>query len=213
MVAGSGGTAPYVFSLDGGASQASTTFSDLSAGSYTITITDADGCTSSVIATLTASEGAITLALTTTDSECGNDIGTITASAAGGDGDYMFSLDGGTEQASGLFTQVSSGSHTVAVSDGAECTSSNEVLISSGTSWADDIMPIINANCAVSGCHNGDNGSSRNWTVLSNVQNSASNIKTRTGTKTMPPASSGKSLTDAEIELIACWVDDGAQEN
>ena len=86
----------------------------------------------------------------------------------------------------------------------------NSTDTANGTSWASDVMPIIDNNCAISGCHNGDNSSIPNWTVFSNVQANASNIKTRTGNKTMPRTGS---LTDAEIELIACWVDDGALDN
>jgi hypothetical protein len=41
-----GGTGPYTFRLNGGAFQASNIFSGLSAGSYLITVKDANGCTS-----------------------------------------------------------------------------------------------------------------------------------------------------------------------
>ncbi|GIV22858.1 MAG: hypothetical protein KatS3mg025_0517 [Bacteroidia bacterium] len=51
VVAGSG-TAPYEYSLNGGPYQASATFTGLSAGSYTVTVRDANGCTISQVVTV-----------------------------------------------------------------------------------------------------------------------------------------------------------------
>lgn len=51
-VSGSGGTAPYQFKLNNGSYQSSGTFTGLAGGSYTVWITDANGCTSSQIATV-----------------------------------------------------------------------------------------------------------------------------------------------------------------
>ncbi len=212
-VTGSGGTAPYEFSIDNITFQSSTTFTDVAAGNYTITIRDTNGCSSTVTTSLSAGPDGITVTLETSDAECGNASGSITASAVGGDSNYTFALDGGTAQASGDFTNVSNGSHSVVVTDGTGCTVTKDVIVSSGTSWARDIKPIIDSNCAVSGCHNGDNTSIPNWTVFSNVQSRASDIKARTGDRSMPRAGSGLTLTDDEIELIACWVDDGANNN
>ena len=42
-----GGNTPYSYALNGGASQSSSTFNGLAAGTYTVTVTDATGCTSS----------------------------------------------------------------------------------------------------------------------------------------------------------------------
>jgi gliding motility-associated-like protein len=42
-----GGTAPYMYSLNGGSAQSAGTFAPLSQGAYTVVITDALGCTSS----------------------------------------------------------------------------------------------------------------------------------------------------------------------
>lgn len=44
-VAASGGAAPYTYSLGGAAFQSTATFSNLNAGTYTITAKDANGCT------------------------------------------------------------------------------------------------------------------------------------------------------------------------
>ncbi len=212
-VTGSGGTAPYTFSINETDFQDGTTFSDLSAGSFTVTVMDADGCTATTTATLTEQGDAVIVSLTATDSDCGNPIGTITATASGGDGTYTFSLDGGSTQGSGDFSGVSSGSHDVTVIDGTGCSTTESIVVSSGTSWSSQISSILSSNCAVSGCHNGDNGANRNWTVFSNVQSNASSIKSRTEAGTMPPAGSGQSLSASEIALIACWVDDGAPQN
>jgi hypothetical protein len=43
-VTATGGTAPYTFSLNGGAFQSVTTFSNLNAGTYNIAVKDANGC-------------------------------------------------------------------------------------------------------------------------------------------------------------------------
>ncbi len=49
VVGTSGGTAPYLYSLDGGTNtQSSTTFSGLTAGAYIVTVIDANGCTGTI---------------------------------------------------------------------------------------------------------------------------------------------------------------------
>ncbi len=79
-------------------------------------------------------------------------------------------------------------------------------------SYASDIRPILDANCQVSGCH-GSNASLPSWATYENVSANASLIKSKTSDKIMPPPSSGGSLTDEQIQLIADWVDEGALNN
>ena len=43
-VEASGGTTPYLYSIDGGSTQSSGTFNDLSAGAHDVSVTDANGC-------------------------------------------------------------------------------------------------------------------------------------------------------------------------
>jgi hypothetical protein len=76
-------------------------------------------------------------------------------------------------------------------------------------SFANDILPLINANCQISGCH-GDSGGIPSWSSYDNIFARASAIKTRTGNGTMPP---GGGLTTEQIQMIADWVDDGAPNN
>lgn len=206
-----GGTSPYSYSLDDGDFQSSGDFSNLAAKNYTAIVMDADGCTFQGTFNLTAGPNGITLSLDKTNSECSSNTGTITVDASGGDGSFTYSLDGGSAQESNLFDNVGVGDHDIKVEDGTGCTTTTSIYVSSNVSLTDDIMPLLERECTFSGCHNGDNGSSRNWTVKSNVRSKASEIKSRTQSGAMP-RDPGE-LTQAEIDMIACWVDDGALDN
>jgi len=89
------------------------------AGSYTVTGTDVNGCTaqSTVVITQVTLSGNVTR---TNVTGCfGNTNGTITISGVtGGSGTYEYSIDGGNNwQLSGLFTNLSAGTYTVQVRD------------------------------------------------------------------------------------------------
>ncbi len=211
--AGMGGTTPYMFSIDGMNFQSSSVFSNVAAGSYTITISDANGCTAQVNANLAPGEGAITVDFETTNSGCDDPTGSVTVIATGGDGNYTYSIDGGVIQNENLFENLINGLHRVTVSDSEGCSATKFVNVISGVSWMNEIMPIFDVNCTISGCHNGDNENIPNFLVFSTVQSFAGAIKSNTGDGFMPRASSGLTLTEDEIELIACWVDDGAPNN
>ena len=138
--------------------------------------------------------------------------------ATGGDGSFTYSIDGGGDQATNAFENVGPGDYVLEVTDGTGCTATTSVKITTSISLSGDIMPILQANCLGTssgggGCHNGDNGADRNWTEKDNVIAKAENIKTRTQNGSMPQAGSGQSLTSEEIDMIACWVDDGALDN
>ncbi|HEY0654671.1 MAG TPA: hypothetical protein VGD65_16155 [Chryseosolibacter sp.] len=77
------------------------------------------------------------------------------------------------------------------------------------TSWQNDILPIIEKSCAVSGCHDGI--SRRDWTNYAEVKRYAAAFKQRTQDRSMP--FDGPPLTQEQIDVIGCWVDSGAHEN
>ena len=80
-----------------------------------------------------------------------------------------------------------------------------------GITFNAHIQPIINTNCAVSGCHI-QGQQYPPLTSYDEVFAVRDRVKKQTSTGSMPPASSGRSLTKAEIDMIACWVDDGGPE-
>ncbi|MGK7392406.1 MAG: hypothetical protein ACNS60_18775 [Candidatus Cyclobacteriaceae bacterium M2_1C_046] len=213
-----GGTGPYEFKLHDASFlevrplQPSGTFDALQSGSYLATVVDDNGC--EVAIEFQILQGTSSLAFNSTSSTssgCETSNATITVDATG-DGNLQFKLNEGNFTTNNIFENVAAGEHTVTITDDSGCTATKQVKVHSGVSYDTQVKPILINNCAISGCHDGSNGASRNWTVFSNVQDKAENIKTRTSNGTMPPEGNG-TLTQEQIDLIACWVDDGALNN
>jgi len=208
IVAAEGGEKPYMFSLDGVTYQPDSTFSNLAAGNYSIRVMDALGCTASVDFNLESEPTGIILNLSSTKTICGEASGSIEASASGGTGTFMYSLNGSGFSASGSFVNLPQGTYEVVVKDEENCLVTREISIVTTTRLETDIMPIIQKDCAISGCHNGSR-SPRLTTPQEVIQN-ATRIKSETQAGSMPR---NRTLSQREIDLIACWVDDGAPNN
>ena len=146
---------------------------------------------------------------TATPSACGDATSTIEVTATGGDGPYMYKLDEGTPQASNVFENVEPGLYQVIVTDANECIEAIAQVVMSTTSYANDIAPIMMNSCATTGCHDGST-SLPDFRSLAVVQANAGAIKSVTQSGFMPRNST---LPQSEIDLIACWVNDGALDN
>ncbi|QHL87503.1 T9SS type B sorting domain-containing protein [Nibribacter ruber] len=125
-----GGTAPYLYSLDGGAYQATPSFQDLLAGTHTVMVKDANGCTTSKSIVLENISGPSNLVFSTVSSTCGNSNGSLTVtSTVGGTVPYQYSVDGINFQASTTFTGLAAGTHTVTVKDTNGCSFKKAVTV------------------------------------------------------------------------------------
>ena len=202
----SGGIEPYTFALQDGTTNNTGIFESLSAGTYTVVVIDDKGCSSEVSADIQNIDG-VNISITTENTECGSNEGQIAVTATGGVEPYSFALSNSATNDNGSFTGLSSGEYTVVVNDAEGCEISQNVLIESGVVFA-QVRTIITTNCAVSKCHDGS--ISPDLRNDQTVQDRASRIQSRTGGRSMPPRSSGRSLSDTEIQEIACWVEDGA---
>jgi gliding motility-associated-like protein len=122
-VAGSGGTAPYQYSIDGVTYQASGTFGSLTAGSYTVTVKDNNGCTTSVPVIITEPT-VLTMNSVVTDITCnGSPTGQIDITASGGTAPYQYSIDNGTTfSPTGTFTGLTANTYNLVVKDANNCT-------------------------------------------------------------------------------------------
>jgi len=119
-VNGNGGTGSYLYSINSGPNQVSPTFTGLGTGSYTIVVTDVNGCTSNVTTTLTQPTS-ITATPVITNVTCnGGSNGQITLVVAGGTGPYTYLWsNGGTTNP---LTGLTAGTYSVIVTDVNGCT-------------------------------------------------------------------------------------------
>ena len=125
----SGGTGPYMYSWSNG----STThdISNLAGGSYTGTVTDVLGCTSSASVTITQ-PSAFSITTTSTDEMMGMD-GTATVTVTGGTPSYMYYwMPGGATTPS--ITGLAAGTYSVTVLDANGCGDTLEVMVGSQAS-------------------------------------------------------------------------------
>jgi hypothetical protein len=143
-----------------------------------------------------------------TSTECGLPNGVIEVFSSGGLGNKSYFLNDGPAQKSGVFHSLRPGIYSVKVMDSLYCSRAVSVHISSGISFKESIRPILEHSCIVSTCHDGSGSISFN--VFANIKKSAADIKGLTQARVMPKVGS---LTNDEIEQIACWVDDGALFN
>ncbi len=116
--AASGGTSPYLFQWSNG--DTDETLENVPAGTYTLTLVDANGCTA--VSTATVNEGAaLDLSAEVEDAGCaGAPTGSITLSVSGGTSPYIFAWSNGdtTQDLAG----IPAGTYTVTVTDAEGCT-------------------------------------------------------------------------------------------
>jgi hypothetical protein len=145
----SGGTSPYIFSIDGGATfQPSNTFSNLPAGSYTGIVQDANGCEEEIDITLTDNTGC-SVVVTANPTAMPMCYGACSGAFqymyndANNNSPYLIELTqgGATLQTAtnnlsnggGTFTNLCAGVYYVEVTDAQGCTGSYPITISQPT--------------------------------------------------------------------------------
>lgn len=120
----SGGTAPYTITINTGASMVGGSFIGLNAGTYTITLKDANNCSTTKSVTITAFVPVTFTTAVVANSSCTPN-GYITVTAKGGSAPYSYSKDGGVNwQASNVLGSLSPGVYSIKVKDANACLSS-----------------------------------------------------------------------------------------
>jgi len=210
-VSATGGWEPYTFKL-GERLQSSPIFMSVEPGVYTVALRDNYGCEIFIGNISVLAEGLEFSTEVEEDTECLSDNGTITIDITEGNPPYQFAIDGGSFDDINFFEGLHFGNHEIRARDVNSCIVNLNVTVPrglTGTSWSTQIKPIMEKSCATTGCHNGI--SRPDLRIYANAKKYSFQIKTLTADRSMP--FDGPPLQQSEIDLIACWVDDGVLEN
>ncbi len=153
-----GGTSAYSYAWSNGSTTQDIT--GVVAGTYVVTVTDANGCTAAN-STAVTQPTAITVSPAVTPATCGNADGAITLTVSGGAGGYTYNWGGGitTQNRSGLLA----GTYAVTVTDASSCTASASIAVSQTGTGITLSSVVTNVTC------NAGNNGAINLTVTGGV--------------------------------------------
>jgi len=142
----SGGTAPYTFSWNTGGTSATET--GLGAATYSVTITDQNGCTDSASVTLTEPTALVASAFVTGTLDCNGDTdGQVTGSPSGGTAPYTYNWN--TGETAATETSLGAGTYSVTITDNNGCTDSASVTITEPV--AISALAVVDSNVTCNG--------------------------------------------------------------
>ncbi|NBB23444.1 hypothetical protein GVN20_29100, partial [Runella sp. CRIBMP] len=129
-----GGTAPFTYLWNNGATTEDLT--GLASGAYTVTITDANGCKATVTKSIVATDGPIITEVHTNPLCEGSNTGSITPTVTGGTAPYTYSWSNGTATANA--TGLAAGTYTLTVTDATGCKNQITVILTAPASIQTD---------------------------------------------------------------------------
>jgi hypothetical protein len=145
---GSGGSGAYTYAWSDG--QSTATAVGLTAAIYTVTLTDANGCTASTTTTITA-PNALLISASSTNTTCAGSDGTAVANVSGGIGGYSYAWSSGQSTAS--IAALGVNNYSLTVTDVNGCTASTTISVVDGCICT--IVAAATANNQVS-CNGGN---------------------------------------------------------
>ena len=122
----SGGTSPYTYTWDDPSFQTTQNATGLYQGTYSVTITDSKGCTTTA-SQLINEPAAIIITPTINNATCGNSDGSASISVNGGTAPYSYSWSSG--ETTNSISNKTAGTYTVTVTDNNSCTNTASVVI------------------------------------------------------------------------------------
>ncbi len=142
--------AGLAYSINGTTFQTATTFNNVASGTYTVTVQNGSGCTSTVSATVnTAPAAPAAPAFTVTQPGCVISTGTIVINSPAGTG-ITYSIDGTNFQSGATFNNVAAGTYTISVRNTDGCTSTATATVNAAPSVpAAATFTIAQPTCAV----------------------------------------------------------------
>ena len=127
---GAGGTGPYAYTWSTSPAQNGSGATGLCAGSYTVTVTDAAGCTTTSSVTVSSGPSMGVTTSGTAASCAGECNGTATANASGGTAPFTYYWNSSPSQSNSVATGLCVGSYGVNITDANGCSTAGTVTIS-----------------------------------------------------------------------------------
>ncbi len=190
------GTAPYSYLWNNAGN--TQTISNVAAGSYSVTISDANGCTGNVSGIVVNNPNAPTASISTSTSVAcnGGATGQATVAATGGTAPFTFTWSNGALTAA--TTGLAAGVYTATVSDAASCLGVTSVTISQPTAVSVTNNTSATANIS---CFGGNNGAAA-VTVAGGTPNYSFNWSNGASTASISGLTAGSysaTVTDANL--------------
>lgn len=153
-VVAAGGSGVYTYQWNAAAAnQTTSTAGALCDGSYSVVVTDENGCTANSSATITEPTALSISSINTTQSSCSSSNGTATVNVTGGTTNYSYVLNGGTAQTTNSYSSLAAGAYTMDVTDANGCTVSSNFTITNPNA------PTATTNAADVSCNGACDGS------------------------------------------------------
>lgn len=147
----SGGTAGYTYLWSNGLN--TQTINNLSAGTYSVVVTDSEGCTKTSSINLIAPPQISTTVTSSTNASCiGIANGSVTVASTGGSQPYSYIWENGSNGST--LSNVTAGSYQLTVSDNLGCTSTFSATVGSNDNAS---LSLVNATNLL--CFGNNNGS------------------------------------------------------
>lgn len=138
-----GGTSPYEYSIDGGVTfQSQAYFDNLSAGSYSIIVKDANDCLlSSPLYNISEPLTVLSAGLTLPNLLCFGDTGTVVLNVSGGTTNYTYSWTNGitTQNLNG----IGAGNYSVTILDANNCELIKDTIVTEPDEIVSSPLPVI----------------------------------------------------------------------
>ena len=143
------GTTPYEFSRNGTTFQSSGAFTTLTAGTYTITAKDFQGCTATATTTVTQPVAALSVAApVVVNASCfGTATGSVTLTASGGTSPYQYKQGTGSFVSTNAFTGLAAGTYSFTVQDSKGCSVTTSATVTQPVAALSVAVPAVTPIC------------------------------------------------------------------
>lgn len=221
-VAGTGGTPAYTYSWNILPTQTNATATGLSAGTYTVTVTDSHNCSGTASVSVTQ-PNMLTTSISPNYPACNGDVGSATANPLGGTAAYTYSWSP-VAQTNATATGLTVGSYTVTVKDHNGCTTSASVNITQPSVLTASTLKLnvlcngMNTGIATANPSGGTPGYTYSWNPSGQTTAMATGLSAGTYTITVKDAdgcttTSAATITQPPLLVLATSADSSGCSN